>query len=127
LIAKVSKTVFVKSLVPVASAALQDRYIRRATAEEYFVPDELLKDAIVAAKFVQLNEGWVKSLTPLQREQALSFAEAALRFLHPESLPDSTAELLEHPAWVALRESAASCLASLGYALSELERDPGFS
>jgi hypothetical protein len=125
-VASLSQTGFVSSLVRLASAALQERYVRRATVEEYYVPDELLEDAIVAAKFVREKKAWVQSLGPYQLEKVLSFAETALRFPNLDSLPESPSALLEHPAWIALRDSAADCLAALGCDLSELERDPKF-
>ena len=119
-----SRTSFVKSLVRLASAALQDRYILRTSPEDYYVPVELLEDAIVAAEFVRGKQAWVRTLTPDQLDKALSFAEVALSFPNLDSLPKSPAALLEHPAWVALRTAAADCLVALGYELSELERDP---
>ena len=123
MVVRVSRTRFVNSLVRLASTALQDRYIRHATVDEYFVPDELLEDATVAAEFLRLKEAWVQTLTPHQLDKALSFADVALGFPNLDSLPDSPAKLLEHPAWVALRAAAADCLVALGYKLSELECD----
>jgi hypothetical protein len=123
-VARLSRAGFVRLLTPLASAALQDRYIRRATVEEYYVPDELLENAMVAAEFVRQQKGWVETLTPQQLDKALSFADAAQRFRGLDRLPESPAALLEHPAWVALRNAAADCLVALGYDLCELEHDP---
>lgn len=122
----VSEPALVRRLVPLASAKLQDRYIRHATAEHYYLPDELADRARTAAEFILRGEDWIARLDAAQTEAARSFAKVALALPGPEALGADAAEMIENPRWQELRAEAAALLSRLGYDVAALEEDPAF-
>jgi len=101
-------------LAPLASLAAQTRYILHATADEYYLPEEILEDAVYA---VRLSD----SAPDLCGRARNGLAE--LGRLLRDSAPDLTSPVfvISDPAWCSLRAAAQRCLAAMGFDLASWE------
>jgi hypothetical protein len=93
-----------------ASATDHVAYIQNATKNEYLVPEHLLNDGDHVCQRLRARQ-W-PNMTDAQRGATESL-ERSLR-----SFPDdllSSAELLNDPTWISVREAAGALLRAFGY------------
>jgi hypothetical protein len=101
-------------LAPLASLPAQQKYIIRATAGKYYVPEELLEDAGEAVRLIPE----ARDLSIQARDQFTELARL-LREAKPSlTLPDF---VNADPAWCALRASAQRCLDAMAFDLASWE------
>jgi hypothetical protein len=111
-------------LANLASEVMHERYIARATAAEYLLPEELLEDASDIVRLVKSESEIVAGLNSEAKREILKLApllaEEAKQAVVESS--KSVQELLQDPRWVALRQQAANCLKVLKFDLSAWEQ-----
>jgi hypothetical protein len=118
-----------RALAPLASVEFQRKYIVGATKDEYVLPEDILETiASCLHRLLELNYG--QNEFSAQEIGLIGEFRAMLNSLDIGSaLKDasiSNRELVEHNrAWIALREKAGSCLAAMGFGISEWERAEG--
>jgi hypothetical protein len=109
-------------LAPLASLAAQRRWIAGGTPDNYLIPDQLLEDALDAARFAGLPH--VRSGLPLGLVHSLErLAELVGRL----SVQGIASEVLveSEPSWAAVREQSRACLAEAGFDLPAWEAAEG--
>lgn len=102
-----------KVLAPIASLAVQDKYIVNGTKDEYLLPEELLSIAINVL-FEQKGIMVPKSKTLEEVKEAISACEV------PEGIsgPDI---VMAHKPWIKAREISGKYLAEIGFDLKAWE------
>ena len=99
-----------KIIAPLASLKAQERYIVHATADEYYLPDELLEQTLSALE-MESNSVHVKKL----KEQINNFS-------FPE--PYLPQELVhKYKPWIYIRELAIAYLKEVGFDLKQWEEN----
>jgi hypothetical protein len=105
------KHLICKRLARMASTAAQDRYVSHGTTDSYYLPEELLADAMAAVdladKLPSAERGTVEAFGRALR-QNLPAAQSMPAFLSP--------------VWLRIREAARACLDELGFDLDEWEQ-----
>jgi hypothetical protein len=111
-------------LVRLASEAAQERWMVKATKDEYLLPDDLLNDAFHVVESIRGGVPWVTDLDERDRDAILRFglvleSEAAeMDEMHMEWV-----RLVRDCApWAAIRTAARQCLSDLGFDLSSWEQ-----
>ena len=109
-------------LAPLASLAAQRRYIVHAEHDAYYVPDQMLEDAMDVARVVASAED-AADLPAGFHAEVHCLARLALAADLGRS---SNHELIESNAsWRAVREQAQKCLSVLGFDLTGWENAEG--
>ena len=111
-------------LAPLASLAAQRRWIVNGTPDEYLVPEQLLEDALDAARFARMphvRSGLPPGLLPALEQLAELAGCVGVEGTSNETLVESD------PAWVAVREQSRVCLAVVGFDLPRWEAAEGLS
>ena len=115
---------YLRTLVPIASTVLQDRYVVNATADEYYLPDDLVENAFGIQQQVHANGSyWMRSLDDSQIAALVRFGNAVEQNLDGVQTDVFGSEFVTQPSWQAIRAAGARCIAELGYDLSSLESD----
>lgn len=111
-------------LALLASLAAQRRWIVNGTPDEYLVPQQLLEDALDAARFASLPQ--MRSGLPSELLLALEqLVELAGRVRVEGTSNDALVEL--DPAWAAVRKQSQICLAVVGFDLPKWEATEALS
>jgi hypothetical protein len=103
-----------------ASLALQERFITHATAQNYYVVEELLGTAAGVVDGLLGIEVYARSLSEANKEALLAFDEVLRR--EGERVDLSSGDLVHaDPAWQQIRMAASECLAQVGFDVPAFE------
>jgi hypothetical protein len=122
------RTTISKRLAPLASLAVQRRYIVHGTRDEYLVPSQLLNDAEDVIRQVRTMPAARDSLSADAVQVVLDLDGLLHAAEHSVETARTGEELVERDvAWIAVREHVARCLDVLGFDLRQWERTEGLS
>jgi hypothetical protein len=110
-------------LAPLASLAVQLRYIKHASKQEYLLPEELLENAHDCIRRMRTIPAARNALSRVA-VQAILDLEPFLVAITDESLASQS--LVDNDiAWSAVRDQADRCLSAMQFDLEEWERKQG--